>query len=153
MTERFENPFVEFLERRSVRGLTDRLQSAPNAWLETDEIMEGLVRNAREPMPAAFQDYLRRRLNGEVRKRQGRGRRVNRFQTQLRDQIIIAYFGMFEDALNRRAKRSGLKGWPRIAKADWWQGPPSERAARMVRQKWRLPLSWKTILNIAKYRP
>ena len=42
----------------------------------------------------------------------------------------------------------GLVGWKLIREADWWQGPPNERAARMTCRYLRLAMDWRRVQNI-----
>jgi len=65
------------LDRGTVRGLADIVARNPAAWIETDVLIAALRDNAREPIPEAVIEHLRRRFEGEARKRQGRGRTAN----------------------------------------------------------------------------
>ena len=49
----------------------------------------------------------------------------------------------------RRSRSLGLEGWKQIRGADWWRGPPSERAARMTQRLLRLRIDWRRVQNIA----
>lgn len=138
-----------FLERRSVRHLTGALGAEKDRWIETDDLLAALVDNAREPLPEIFYDYLRRRLDGEVRKPRGRGRSTLFATTSLKRLLIAALYDRYEAWLTVRKKACGLVGWPGIRACAWWEGPPSERAARMVQRKLRLNLSWERIRDIA----
>ena len=58
--------------------------------------------------------------------------------------------------LKRRERSIELKGWKTIREADWWRGPPSERAARMTCRRLGLAMDWRRVRNIVseanKYR-
>ena len=129
-------------------GIERTLAADPQAWIETHRLMAAIESSfARRPMPETVRAYLRKRLDGEARKRQGRGRR-NEAQ-QVRDMYIFARFVRIEAWLTARKKKRGLKGWRFIRDADWWKGPPSERAARMIRHSLDTELDWESVRNIA----
>jgi len=138
-----------WLARRTVRGVAAVLERDPHAWVETDVLIAALTDNAREPLPDIVTSYLRQRLDGEARKRRGRGRFANCPTKTLRDLLIATTYTRFEVWLTARDGRQGLEGWSGVRKADWWQGPPGERAARMVLRKLGLNLSWQRVRDIA----
>lgn len=123
------------------------LATDPKAWIETSDLMVALDSNAREPIPESVRVHLRRRLDRKAKKRRGRGRTA--VGLKMRNVIIATKFEKIESWLNARQARHGLIGWRFIRDADWWQGPPSERAARMVVHDLELNLSWESVRNIA----
>lgn len=141
-----------WMERRTISGVASTLKLDPDVWVETDTLMAALIDNAREPMPPSVVSYLRLRLNREARKRRGRGRFGRSPVKALRNHLISTNFERYEAWLVSRKDRLGLEGWSGIRGADWWQGPPSERAARIVTWKLRklpLNLSWQRVRDIA----
>ena len=116
------------------------------AWIETGDLLADLVRNAREPIPEVVLGHLRTRLDGNARKRRGRGRRSP--SRDIRNMLITLKFEAFETWLDARQNTHGIDGWSAIRHADWWQGPPSERAARMARRRWAPSLGWERVRNI-----
>lgn len=138
------------------RGVFDRcpyasiertLAADPQAWIETSLILTAIDSTfSRRPIPESVRDYLRKRLDGEAKKRQGRARTVSR---KMRDNMIWASFTIVEDWLSTRNAKYGLRGWRFIRDADFWQGPPSERAARIVKRRLDLDIDWESIRNIA----
>ncbi len=138
------------------RGVFDRcpfsrieatLAADPESWIETRHLMAALERNAGRPIPALTLAHIGARLDGTAKKKRGRGRlTVNRV---LRDILIAAAFERREDWLNARLEKHGLIGWSAIRDAEFWHGPPSERAARMVQRGMEVNVSWETIRNIA----
>ena len=96
-------------------------------------LAEALRANAGDPLPNLVLDYLCRRLEGKVRK--PRGRKAGGPVFMLRNAYAAALYERYLTWLQRRERSLGLKGWGSIREADWWQGPPHERAARM-----KLPL-------------
>ncbi len=95
-----------------------------------EEVVETLRRHRGEPIPDKVLDYLCARLEGTVKKPRGR-KRVGSIG-EIRVVLAGLYYKRYLTWLQRRKRRCGLEGWPRIKKADWWQGPPHERAARMT---------------------
>ena len=123
------------------------LNTDPQAWIETHHLLAALKGNARKPIPEVVLAHLRARLDGTAKKRRGRGRRGAGHK--LRDILISLRFERTEAWLKARQRKHGLKGWPSIRNAEWWQGAPSERAARMVQHGQELNLDWERVRNIA----
>ena len=44
-------------------------------------------------------------------------------------------------------KSTGLQGWSLVRGKDWWNGPPHERAARIVIARLSLRIDWPAFLN------
>ena len=126
---------------------TRKLEADPKAWIETSYLVAEFNRTAREPIPQTVIDHLTTRLDGTAKKRQGRGRlTAGRRLTKL---LIAKSFDRRESWLAWRQSKGGLNGWRQIRNADWWQGAPSERAARMVKERLGLNLGWERVRNIA----
>lgn len=49
--------------------------------------------------------------------------------------VEFCYFDFLTWLKERKRRYGHLKGWLMIRDADWWQGPPSERALRMARKR------------------
>ena len=64
--------------------------------------------------------------------RKPRGRKPGSELEEIRNQLGAIFYRRYLPWLQKRKKRYGLKGWPAIREADWWQGSPSERARRMA---------------------
>jgi hypothetical protein len=126
---------------------TRKLEADPKAWIETSYLVAEIKRTAREPIPQIVVDHLTARLDGNAKKRQGRGRITP--GRQFRKLLIATSFDRRESWLAWRQAKGGLEGWRQIRKADWWQGPPSERAALMVKERLGLNLGWERVRNIA----
>ena len=143
---------VKIVNRRSIdlspfARAKRELATDRKVWIETNDLIAELVWNSREPIPDVVLIHLLDRLDGNAKKRQGRGRRTS--GRKLTNLLIAASFERRESWLTARQSNGGLKGWPPIQSADWWQGPPSERAARMVKQRLGLSLGWERVRNIA----
>ncbi len=67
----------------------------------------------------------------------------------MRPTLTSLRFERIETWLNARQDTHGLEGWRTIRDADWWQGPPSERATRMVQRGLELNFDWESVRNIA----
>lgn len=141
-----------FLKGRTIEGVAERLHQDRGVWIETDVLLEALVDNSREPIPPTVVDHLRRRLDGTARKKQGKARTARSAKQRLRDHRIAAEFVRYEAWLTARAHQGALRGWSALRSAEWWQGPPSERAARIVQKRLGLNLSWERIRAIAYER-
>lgn len=147
MTTKQDTVVRRALDLRPFARAARELDADPNAWLETSYLIAELTRNGREPIPGPVLAHLRDRLDGTAKKRQGRGR-VPRSKA-VRDAYIWVHFERTEAWLKAREASQGLAGWKRIRTAEWWQGPPSERAARMVQHGLGLNLDWQSVRNIA----
>jgi hypothetical protein len=124
-----------------------KLEADPKAWIETSYLLAELTRIACEPLPESILDHLSNRLDGKARKRKGRGR-ISAAR-KVRDSLIWARFERLEAWLIARQKKRGLIGWQAIRNAEWWKGPPSERAARMVNERLGPNIEWERVRNIA----
>ena len=49
--------------------------------------------------------------------------------------------------LQRREKSLGLEGWSLLRGKDWWDGPPHQRAARIVISQLKLRIDWRAFHN------
>jgi hypothetical protein len=111
-----------------------------------DELALALRSNPDVPVPPVVRDYLCRYLEGKVRK--PRGRKPGGAVQLVRDADAAALYERYLSWLQRRKRRFGLVGWPALQCADWWQGPPHERAARMVARRWFPNHTWEHVRNI-----
>ena len=124
------------------------LAADPQAWIETYRLIAAIESSfARKPMPETVRAYLRKRLDGKAKKRQGRGRPNTAHK--MRDIYIYVRFVRIEAWLTARKRKHGLEGWRFIRNASWWRGPPSERAARIIRHGLESDLDWESVRNIA----
>lgn len=85
-------------------------------------------------MPEEVKLWLADHLEGKVRL--GRPSKGTA-QARLALMIRRGKYERFRLWLQRRHKRYGhLDGWPALRGKGWWQGPPAERAARIVAEFW-----------------
>jgi hypothetical protein len=136
----------ELYGRHSLAAQARRRSAGPRPWIATEDLIGALIANAREPIPDLVLDHLRQRLDGVAKKPRGR-KKLDPLQWHL--QLIAPdlhqdYFAWLE---NRR-QTQGLKGWACIRDAEWWQGPPHERAARMVARRLMPHAGWRHVLNL-----
>lgn len=147
MSANTEKVIYRNVDLRPFSGVARKLAADPKAWIETSELLAALKWNARDPIPESCLAHLRARLDGTAKKRKGRGRQSP--SRKLRDILISIRFERIKAWLNARQQRQGLAGWRLIRNAEWWQGPPSERAARMVQRSLEVNLGWESVRNIA----
>ena len=140
-------PFGSRFNHRDCGYYVRRLREDPDKWFESQYILEALEANAREPIPQELREYLLRRLDREVPK--PRGRKPGGSVEQIRRNLIRHQYRRYLDWLTAREKSVGLRGWSLIRDAEWWQGPPSERAARMTKERCAPSISWERVRQIA----
>ena len=81
-------------------------------------------------------------------KRRGRTRRAF---TKLTDMLAVMLYEWWLARLRARHARSRLPNSPR---AEWWQGPPHERAARIVAKRLGgRNIGYRTVLNTISKKP
>lgn len=143
-------------------------------WHLTQKIRNGeyvspdRIANARRDYPnetpsPEFTEYAEKLARGEIKK--PRGPKPNNtvkyiwqfnLAMELSDRV-----DRYHDWLRKRKKRFGLRGWSYIRDADWWQGPPRERAYRMAMARARkarkifrrIPIEWRHASDLcARYR-
>ncbi len=125
----------------------EKIVADKDAWIDTSKLLDAIVSNSRVSVPDDFVEYLRRRLDGDIPKL--RGRRRGGISAEIRNELIRYHYHRHLDWLVRRQKSQGLKGWSQIRDAEWWQGPPSERAARITKELWGQSISWERVRQIA----
>jgi hypothetical protein len=145
--ERIIRRDLNAIRAQRLAGFLKQLEQDPNAWIETEQLVAILLASAKEPIHPTLLEHVRRRLDGAVPKRRGRrgpdpGRRFS-------NELIACKFELYEAWLTKRKKTQGLNGWSCIRTADWWQGAPSERAARMVQKRVAASTTWERVRNIA----
>ncbi len=97
-------------------------------------------------MPSELQDWLSAYLEGKVTPK--RGRPADHALTRNMLLMLKCYhYNRMRTWLQARKKRYGhLKGWSGVRDAGWWEGPPAERAARIVAQRWGYGFhSWRSL--------
>lgn len=124
-----------------------RLREDPDEWFGSKSILEALEANSCEPIPQQLKEYLLRRLDREVP--MPRGRKPGSTIKQTHRYFIQVEYRRYLDWLTARKKSVGLRGWSLIRDVEWWQGPPSERAARMVKKRFARSITWERVRQIA----
>jgi hypothetical protein len=109
------------------------------------ELADILEANREEPLPPWFIETVVKSLRGELIRRPGRPKEGALLQ--IRFQLAKAKYPLYHEWLKKRKRVSGLNGWPAVRKKHWWQGPPHERAARIVTGRWPNKMSWRAFLN------
>jgi len=110
-----------------------------------EQLAEIIEANSDKPLPIWFVEVVAKSLRGELRQRPGRPKQSALSQfcfavAEIRYHQILSW-------LKKREQSCGLKGWAILQKTDWWQGPPHERAAKIVTARWLRHISWKSFLN------
>lgn len=143
-----KRPIIRPLEHGGLLDLLEmRLARAggEKAYIPGAELAKALRTSPEVPLPPRLHDYVCRYLEGAIRR--PRGRRPNALREVIGRSLVPYLYQRYLDWLQRRQGRLGLDGWSCIREAPWWQGPPHERAARMVAQ--RLPnVDYRHILNL-----
>lgn len=136
---------LRVLHMRVVQGLLDQ-----GKYVDGTKLAAALRQEAGKPVPPQVLDYLCRYLEGDVAKPKGR-KPQPASDKRWRDAVVRYQYRRFLTWLQGREARYGhLEGWPRIRGAEWWQGPPNERAARIVAHGWWYGVgSWRTVQRIA----
>jgi hypothetical protein len=137
----------DLVDKRRYDGLKLKLELDAQAWLATDDLITALAANSREPIPPVVLAHLRARLDGTAKKRRGPKTQRNSIK-HLRETMVTLDYERHLSWLQKRSRSEGLDGWSCIKDAEWWQGPPNERAARMVQRRWMRHASWRHVLNI-----
>ena len=127
-----------------------RLKSASKrrAYIPPEQIARALRENPGVPLPPEIHDYLCDFLEGKIQAPGGRPPDSENSLLQIKKTLIPPTYVRYLAWLKRRRRSMGLEGWKLIREADWWQGPPNERAARMTRRHLRLAMDWRRVQNI-----
>ena len=141
------NSLTKPYDKRRYDVIASRLEREPKAWLPTEDLIAVLVANSTAAIPEVLLDHLRNRLDGTARKQRGRKKPQKLFDA-FRPVAAAGYYAELLPWLRKRQKTCGLNGWSCIRNADWWQGPPHERAARMTAARWMKHADWRSVANI-----
>jgi hypothetical protein len=109
------------------------------------ELATILEANSERPLPSWFIATIVKSLRGELKKRPGRPKASALLE--IRFAIAKANYPLYLAWLQKRQRSSGLDGWSAVRQKDWWDGPPYERAARIVTARWLKHMSWRAFLN------
>ncbi|NKB58541.1 MAG: hypothetical protein GKS00_19605 [Alphaproteobacteria bacterium] len=118
------------------------------AYIPPDLLANALRRNPGIPLPPEIHDYLCDFLEGKIVAPAGRPTDTENPLSLLKRVLIPSTYTHYLAWLRQRKRSIGLEGWKQIRKADWWQGPPNERAARMTCRRLQLKLDWRRVHNI-----
>ena len=127
-----------------------RLKSSSKrrAYIPPEQIARALRENPGIPLPPEIHDYLCNLLEGKVQTPAGRRPDSESPLSQIKKILISPTYARYLAWLQRRKRSMGLKGWKQIREADWWDGPPNVRAARMTRRRLGLAMDWHRVHNI-----
>src|SRR5258705_2206389 len=110
-----------------------------------EELADILEANSERPLPPWFVATVVKSLRGELKKWPGRPK--GNSLLEIRFALAKARYPRYLAWLQKRQSSSGLEGWSAVRGKDWWIGPPHERAARIVTQKWLRHMTWRAFLN------
>ena len=135
-----------YLDELHLVGIENRV--AKGEYVSAGELAAALRKHGLRPIPSCVLEYLCRLLEGKVTKPKGR-KALPKLEKRRRRMILRHFYRRHLTWLqNRKARYGHLDGWSRIRQASWWQGPPNERAARMVAQRFGYGAeSWRTVRN------
>ena len=127
-----------------------RLKSSSKrrAYIPPEQIARAIRENPGIPLPPEIQDYLCDFLEGKIRAPAGRRPDIENPLSQIKKTLILPTYARYLAWLRRRRRSMGLEGWKLIREADWWRGPPNQRAARMTRRRLGLAMDWHRVQNI-----
>jgi hypothetical protein len=109
------------------------------------QLAEIIEANAGEPLPSWLIELVAKGLRGELKQRAGR--RKQNALSEMRFTVAELQYSRVLRWLQKREQTIGLDGWSILQGKDWWQGPPHERAARIVTARWLRHISWRTFLS------
>lgn len=111
------------------------------------ETLSRALANHTGPLPHPVRDLICRYLEGKVEK--PRGPKSAGEIERMRRVLAAQDYRRIQNWLRERKKRCGLDGCMALRQASWWQGPPAERAARMVAKRWfGGRIQWRHVQNI-----
>ena len=131
--------------------------SKRRAYIPPEQIARALRNNPGIPLPPEIHDYLCDFLEGKIPAPAGRRADIEKPLAQIKKALIPPTYARYLAWLKKRMRPKGrkrgerlveLKGWETIREADWWRGPPSERAARMTCRHLGLAIDWRRVQNI-----
>jgi len=119
------------------------------AYVPPEQIARALKENSGIPLPPMIHDYLCNLLEGKIKAPAGRPSDTKAAAIkQIRKLLIPSTYERYLAWLRKRKRSMGLVGWEAIQEADWWQGPPHERAARMTSRWYKYSVDWRAVQNI-----
>lgn len=116
---------------------------------DRNNLADILQANASEPLPPWFTELIAAALRGTLQHKRGR-KAINQsgsYVEMVRNLWAPILYRKYLTWLQKRTRTHGLAGWAFIERADWWQGPPHERAARMLQKRMFPHVSWRTVQN------
>ncbi len=146
MASRFAG--LDGLEMTGVELYLQRGEYVSPQWLA-----KAIRRRGAKPIPPMVEACLCDVLEGKIAKPRGRHAQLTKDELLIwRLQASVAESWLYRrylSWLHKRKQRYGhLNGWKQIRQADFWIGPPNERAARMVaRSMGKGARSWRSVQN------
>ncbi len=139
--------FEKRFDPRRYSALEYRLERKPDSHISSAELAAAIEFNRGEPIPGQILDYLCKYLSGDIQTK--RGPKPKTLWVIAYEVAAIEYYAKMLKWLRQRKKTQGLEGWSAIKDAEWWQGKPAERAARMAQRRMLPNVDWRHIQNLA----
>lgn len=133
----------EAYDRRNYLAL--ELAIEEDKHISPEELIAAMKYSGDKLIPLAVREKICAGLAGEIKK--PKGRKPADDWEYLRRMHAVALYKRYLRWLQRREEKHGLEGWEYLKNMDWWQGPPHERAARMVKRRVLRHLHWRTVLR------
>ncbi|WP_420346178.1 hypothetical protein [Pelagibius sp.] len=143
-----DRPRVDFSHLDALHLVDIERRLTEGDYVDPEELAANLRKHGQRPIPSHTLEYLCRHLEGKVPAPKGR-RALPELEKHRQSMILRHVYQRTLAWLRQRKQRYGhLDGWPYIRNADWWQGPPHERAARMAAKRFRYGAeAWRSLLN------
>ena len=127
-----------------------QLKSSPKrrAYVPPEQIAQLLRQYPEIPLSLTIRDYLCDFLEGKIKAPAGRPSNLGKPVRLLKKALIPSNYERYLAWLQKRKRSLGLNGWKQIRNADWWQGAPNERAARMISRRFKYSIDWRGVQNI-----
>jgi hypothetical protein len=109
------------------------------------ELAAVLEANSEDPLPQWFLALVVTGLRGELKKK--RGRPKESILSEISFVLAKAKYRRYLAEVNHVTVRAKWKYAFPLFRKGLWNGPPHERAARIVTARWLRHLSWRAFLN------
>ena len=118
------------------------------AYITPEQLARATKANPGVALSPEIHSYLCDFLEGKIKKPSGRPPDSESASKTIKNIFIQIVHDHYYIWLKERNNTIGLKGGSLFNNADWWQGPPNERAARITCRALRLSINWRSVLNI-----
>ena len=126
-----------------------RLKSSSpwTTYITPEQLARAIRANPGAALSPEIHNYLCDFLEGKIKKPSGRPPNSESASKTIVKIIIPVIYDHYYIWLKKRNRSIGLNGGSLFKNADWWQGPPSERAARITSRALNHSIDWRSVLN------